>query len=243
MDLRKRLRPAKVRSAIRRRAFEWRLGRLRIEAGPPVIELGSAYGGWKIPEGAVGEGQVCYCIGSGGDITFDLELIRRYGAVVRAVDPVEAYGAAALEVARDEQRFSFRQAAVSTHDGPIRMQTHHEAGSESLSAAGLYDTDEWMEVDGRTIPSLMQEFGDDHVDLLKIDVEGIEYDLMPTLDLVGLGVRVFAVQLHHTGSVADAKRLVAGVERQGFRLVAQRPVVKLTFARMPAAPGSEGAGS
>jgi len=226
-----RLRPAKVRGAIRRRVFEWRLGRLRIEPGPAIVELGTAYGGWKIPVDAVSEGQICYCIGSGGDISFDLELIRRYGAVVRAVDPVAEYGTAALETAGGEPRFSFRQAAVTVTDGPIRMQTHHESDSQSLSAAGLYDTNDWVEVDGRTIPSLMREFGDDHIDLLKVDVEGIEYDLVPTLDLAGLGVRVFSIQLHHTGTVRDALGLIHGLERQGFRLVAQRPSVKLTFAR------------
>ena len=168
-----------------------------------------------------------------GDITFDLELIRRYGAVVRAVDPVAAYGAASLEAAAGEPRFSFRHAAVTTRDAPIRMQVHHEPGSQSLSAAGLYDSDEWVEVDGRTIPTLMREFGDDRVDLMKIDVEGIEYDLVPTLDLAALSVRVFAIQLHHTGTVRDATTLIRGLERQGFRLVAQKPPVRLTLARIP----------
>jgi FkbM family methyltransferase len=228
----RKLRPAKVRSALRRRWFEWRLGRLPIESGPPIVEFGSAYGGWRIPEGSVGPGDICYCVGAGGDITFDLELIRRCGAVVRAVDPVEAYEAAALEAAAGEPRFAFRRAALAVNDGPIRMQSHHEPDSRSLSAAGLYDTDEWTEVPGYTLASLMREFDDDHIDLLKVDVEGIEYRLMPTLDLPALGVRVFAIQLHHTGSVRDAMRLIDGLRRQGFRLVAQRPTVKLTFARL-----------
>lgn len=227
----RKLRPAKIRSAIRRRVFERRLARVPIEPGPPVVELGSAYGGWRIPDDAVGEGQICYCIGAGGDVSFDLELIRRYGAVVRAVDPVEAYAAAAVEQGAGEPRFSFRQAALTTRDGPVRMQTHHEPGSQSLSAAGLYDTDEWIEVDGRTLSSLMREFGDDHIDLLKLDVEGSEYELVPTLDLAGLGVKVFSIQLHHTGTAAQALGLIDDVRRQGYRLVAERPRLKLTFAR------------
>jgi len=229
----RKLRPAKVRRAVRRRAFEWRLGRLPIESGHQIVELGSAYGGWRIPDGSVGAGGICYCVGAGGDVSFDLELIRRYGAVVRTVDPVGAYEAQALEAAAGVSGFSFRRAAVTTADGPIRMQTHHEPGSRSLSAAGLYETDEWIEAVGRTIPSLMDEFGDDRIDLLKVDVEGIEYELVPTLDLVALGVSVFAIQLHHTGTVRDALGLVRGLGAQGFRLVAQRPAVKLTFARVP----------
>jgi hypothetical protein len=44
-------------------------------------------------------------------------------------------------------------------------------------------------------------------------------------------VRVFATQLHHTGSVRDAMRLIDGLRQQGFRPIAQRPVVKITFLR------------
>lgn len=231
-DLTSKLRPSKVRSALHRRVFEWRLGHVRIERDQPIVELGTDYGGWNIPVGSVGAGQICYCVGAGGDVSFDLELIRRYGATVRAVDPVKAYAEAALEDAAGEPRFTFRQAAVATHDGPIRMQTHHESGSRSLSAAGLYETDEWVEVDGRTIPSLMQEFGDDHIDLLKMDMEGSEYEVVPTLDLPALGVRVFGIELHHNGSFAQAQDLIDRVSRQGFRLVSHRPDNKLTFVRI-----------
>lgn len=205
--------------------------RLPVEPGPPIVELGSPYGGWRIPDGSVGEGDICYCVGAGGDISFDLELIHRYGAVVRAVDPVQAYGEAALRQAGGESRFSFRVVALATRDGAIRMQPHHERSSASLSAAGLYDTHEWAEVPGLTLTSLMREFGDDHIDLLKLDLEGLEYELVPTLDLVALGVRVFALQLHHTGSVRQATRMIERLQRQGFRLVAQRRAAKLAFAR------------
>jgi FkbM family methyltransferase len=205
--------------------------RLPIESGAPIVELGSPYGGWRIPDGALREGDVCYCIGAGGDVSFDLELIRRYGAIVRAVDPVQAYGDEALREAAGDPSFSFRVVALTTRDGPIRMQPHHERSSGSLSAAGLYDTDEWTEVPGLTLTSLMREFGDDHIDLLKLDVEGLEYELVPTFDLVGLGVRVFALQLHHTGSVGQAMRMIERLRGQGYRLVAQRRAAKLAFAR------------
>ena len=59
----RKLRPAKIRRALRRRRFEWRLARLPIEPGPQIVELGSAYGGWRIPDGSVHTGGVCYCIG------------------------------------------------------------------------------------------------------------------------------------------------------------------------------------
>ena len=72
MDIRK-LRPAKVRNAVRRRWFERRLEAIALTDAPEVVELGSAYGGWRIPAGLIEPTWLCYSVGVGGDISFDLE--------------------------------------------------------------------------------------------------------------------------------------------------------------------------
>jgi FkbM family methyltransferase len=225
------LHPAKVRKALRRRWFERRLEHNLPRRAPGVVELGSDYGGWLVPAGLLGRSWVCYCVGAGGDISFDLELIRKFDATVRAFDPVDAYVRSSLEQAGDEPRFSAHQAALATVDGPIRMQVTHDQQSRSVSAAHLYDTESFVELPGRTLQTLMAELGDDHVDLLKLDVEGAEYSLIPTLNLRSLGVKVFAVQLHHTGSVSDARALIRQLDEEGYEAVGCRPAVKLTFAR------------
>lgn len=227
----KKLRPAKVRNAIRRRWFEYRVPRTPMSPMPGVIELGSRYGGWLIPDGQVGPDWVCYCVGAGGDISFDLDLIHRYEATVRAIDPVPDYIESARRDAGDEPRFSAHQAAVATSDGPIRLQVTHDANSRSVSPAGLYESKTFIEAQGRTLPSLMAELGDERIDLLKLDIEGGEYELLRTLDLRALGVKIFATQLHHTGTVRDARALIARLRDQGYEAVACRSAVKLTFAR------------
>lgn len=223
------LRPAKVRSALRRRRFEF-----VYERTPPVrsdvhtIALGSSYGGWIIPD-VVEPDWVCYCVGAGGDVSFDLELIRRYGVSVRCFDPVSGYVESARREADGESRFSIVQAAIATTDGPIRMQVTHDEGSRSVSAAHLYDSENFIELPGRTLASLMDELHDERVDLLKLDIEGAEYELLAQLDLRRLGVKVFATQLHHTGTVREAKALIARLREAGYVAVARRSSVKLTF--------------
>ncbi len=226
-----KLRPTKVRRALARRYFERQLGDLPLTPGPPIVPLGSTPGGWELPDGVLRPGAICYCVGSGGDISFDIELIHRYGAIVRAVDPVPEYEQAALHEAAAEPNFSFRRAALAAFNGPVRMQVHHEAVSHSVSAAGLYDSHQWIEAEGRTLKSLMRDFGDERMDLLKVDVEGAEYELLPTLNLRSTGAKVFATQLHHVRSVRTARRLITMIEAQGFKLVGERYSVKLTFLR------------
>ena len=75
----------------------------------------------------------------------------------------------------------------------------------------------------------MAELGDDRIDLLKLDIEGGEYELLPALDLRALGVRIFATQLHHSGTVRQARALIAWLRESGYEPVGCRPAVKVTF--------------
>lgn len=227
-----KLRPHKVRNSARRRWFEHRLERTPLSHAPGVIELGSPYGGWLIPSGLIEPSWLCYSVGAGGDISFDLALIERYDTTVRAFDPVADYVQGAIAQAGGESRFSIHEAAIATSDGPLRVQVTHDPASQSVSAAHLYESAAFIELPGRTLRSLMDELGDDHIDLLKLDIEGAEYEVLPTIDLRKLGVKVFATQLHHNGSVRDARRLIAHLRDRGYEPVACRPAVKLTFARV-----------
>jgi FkbM family methyltransferase len=226
-----KLRPAKVRGALRRRWFEYRLARTRLRRLEGMVDLGSSYGGWLVPGDLIGPDWICYCVGAGGDISFDLELIHRYGARVRSFEPVAGYVERLQREAAGEPRFSVHQMAVATSDGPLRMQVTHDQKSQSVSPAGLYESESFVELEGRTLASVMAELGDERIDLLKLDIEGGEYELLPTVDLRALGVRVFSVQLHHTGSVRQARRLIEWLRESGYDAVGCRPAVKLTFVR------------
>jgi FkbM family methyltransferase len=228
---RSRLRPAKIRTALRRRWFEQRLERLSLRPFPAVQLGGEQYGGWALPDGLIEPSWLCYSVGAGGDISFDMDLIRRYGIRVRVFDPVSSYVLRAVEDAGGDPRLTVHEVAIATTDGPLRMQVTHDRGSASVSTAGLYDSDSYIEVAGRTLPSLKAELGDPDIDLLKLDVEGGEYELLANLDLRSLGVKVFTLQLHHTGTVSDVRRLIEGLASQGYDPVARHPVVKIAFAR------------
>ena len=224
------LRPGRLRRALRRRWFEWRMPRLPRVPVDGLADVGTPYGGYVLPIHNIGRDWLSYCVGTGADISFELELIHRWGARVRSFEAVPHFVEHLQSVVADEPKLTIEHAALAGSDGPLRMQVTHVPGSRSVSAAGLYDSDSYIEVPGRTLQSLMAEHGDSRLDLLKMDVEGLEYELLPTLDLMSLGVKVLCVQLHHTATVRHAKRLIALLETAGYELIACRPTVKLTFA-------------
>jgi FkbM family methyltransferase len=224
-----KLRPTKVRRAVRRRWFEHQLSRIPLRDRVSTAELGSDYGSWVVPTQLIQPGWTCYSVGAGGDVSFDLALAKDFGVVVRSFDAVLAYVESARAEGDGERNFTAHQAAIMPRDGPVRMQVTHDPNSQSVSAAALYESASFVTLSGRSIASLMAEFDDDHVDILKVDVEGSEYDLLPALNLAELGVRIFAVQLHHTGSVRQARGLVDRIRNEGYEPVACSHPVKLTF--------------
>jgi FkbM family methyltransferase len=225
-----KLRPAKVRSALARRRFEYAMSRIPVTGHGQPTDVGTPYGGWLLPVGVIEPGWCCYTVGVGGDVSFDRALLERFGAsTVRAFEPVQSFVDRALAQLGGDGRFTADAVAIAAADGPIRMQATHDPTSSSVSPAGLYDTQAYSEMAGRSIPSLMAQYGDDTLDLLKLDIEGGEYELLPQLDLGALGIKVFAVQLHHNRSVRDAKALVARLRDQGYEAIGVRAVVKVTF--------------
>jgi FkbM family methyltransferase len=226
----KLLRPAKISNAMRRRVFERRMAAIEVAPYEPMIYLGTEYGGWWVPDDLISAEWTCYSVGAGSDVSFDMELIARYGARVRAFDPFSTFREMAEAEAGGDPRYSFHEVAIAASDGPVEMFGRQDEQHGSVSAVNLYGVETAFTRPGRSIASLMEEFGDDRVDLLKVDVEGSEYELVPTIDLDGAATRVFCVQVHHNRSARHAHRLFDGLRGHGFDLVG-REGTKFTFVR------------
>lgn len=225
------LRPRKVRNALRRRWFEAWMRRVVVTPDSSLLHLGTDYGGWHVPDDLIDDTWTCYCVGAGSDVSFDLALIERYGARVRCFDPYAVFQRQAEQLAGDDPRFSFHLAAIAPQDGPLTMYGRQDLEQGAVSAANLYRVDTAFERPGRSLPSIMRELGDERIDLLKLDVEGIEYDVLGRLDLAELGVRVLCVELHHTASVSEARHLLVRLGAGGLTVVHRKAPTNFTLVR------------
>ena len=59
----------------------------RIKRVAGLVRIGSDYGGWIVPTSLLSRDSVCYCVGVGEDISFDLGLIRQFRCQIYAFDP------------------------------------------------------------------------------------------------------------------------------------------------------------
>jgi len=212
----------------------------RLEPAPPLVRLGSDYGGWVVPAGLVGTSWICYCAGAGLDVSFELGLIASCGCRVWSFDPAEESRRYVERLAATNELLNFRQLALWWTDAGVRMYRAADESHCSLSAANLQGSERWLEAPGRSLESLMEELGHERVDLLKADLEGSEYEVLDPETIADAGVRVLCFELHATTPAKKALAFLDGFRDAGFRPL-HRELERFTLVREPLpAPAAAG---
>ena len=190
---------------------------LPLVAYSKLVRLGSAYGGWTIPTNFLRSDSICYSGGVGTDVSFDLELIRRYGCTVHAFDPTPS-SVDYVRTAGLPAGFRFFPYALCRLDGE---QTFHfynaRDGSYSMNLSRSGDS---FVAQCRSVKSLMQEFGHARLDLLKLDIEGGEYEVIDSLLADEINVSVLCVEFHRTPFIRRMVQSARRLQEGGFVPVA-----------------------
>lgn len=94
--------------------------------------------------------------------------------------------------------------ALSDHDGmgKLDISTSHDAYTLAENPKGAYE-----ECPVRTLPSLVKEIGIEHIDILKMDIEGGEYRVFshePTFEFIKNSVSFLFIEHHFVDSEHNA---------------------------------------
>ena len=192
---------------VRHRFLKWTERKLNIpvESLVPVERIGSAYGGWIIPENWLGSDAICYLVGAGEDISFDLGVADQYHCPVHIFDPTprsvthfeglirnlkqgvltrcstSATGFYPEYPASLADRLHFHPYGIWNEDTSLRFFAPKNESNVSHSLVNLQQSDRFIEVPVRRLSGVMQELGHTKIDLLKIDIEGAEYQVIQSL--------------------------------------------------------------
>lgn len=188
----------------------------------PAVRLGSEYGGWHVPASGVTRDAVVYCGGLGEDATFDLELIARYGCHVWAFDPTPR--AIAYSESIKDERFHFLSIGLWSTDGPQWFFPPRDETHVSHSIANIQGTPHSsFEASCRSLPSLMRELGHDRIDLLKLDIEGAEYEVLRPVLRGEITPKILAVEFHpvSVSGLRETLLLMKTLRRRGYGVLAR----------------------
>lgn len=172
-------------------------------------KLGSEYGGWYVPPSLIEPDWVCYCAGVGEDITFDLELVSRFECEVHAFDPTPR-AIAHVDRLVTAAQFHFHPVGVWCREETLRFYAPHNPASVSHSVKKLRHSNEYFEARCWSVPQLMEQLGNDAIDLLKLDIEGAEVEVIANILDEGIRPKVICVEFDQLVGLAKSVRRLLG---------------------------------
>ncbi len=181
---------------------------LRPDPALRLVRIGTEYGGrWCCLE-LLGPGRAAVCCGAGEDVSFDVALNARWGMRVICVDPTPraiAHVSSLLDAERHGRPmpieagplsydlagfrasdFVFIPHAVWSMDGTLELFAPRDPAHVSYSAVNLQQTSETIRVPAKTIATILRESGVSRVSLLKLDIEGAEYEVLRSMLAAGI---------------------------------------------------------
>lgn len=186
-----------------------------------TLRLGSGYGGWDILPDELPPGAVVYAFGVGEDASFDVALIERFEVTVHAFDPTPR----SIEwVARQgfPERFVMHPYGVAAFDGDVAFHPPENPAHVSHTLLERPATQaQAITVPVKRLGSILRELGHARVDLLKLDIEGAEYEVLEDMARDGIRPRLLLVEFHHRFpgvGVRRTKAAIAALRAQGYRL-------------------------
>jgi FkbM family methyltransferase len=166
----------------------------RADTDIPKVTIGSSYGSHTIPAASLNARSVVYSFGIGTDISFDNGLIELAGCNIHAFDPTPRSIAWISQQDADENLI-FHGFGLAEKDGSIAFQQPGQASHVSYSRAIGAKGAQPLPV--KRLGTIMRELGHDHVDLLKLDIEGFEYAVIEDMLANEIHPGCIAVEFHH----------------------------------------------
>jgi FkbM family methyltransferase len=190
-----------------------------------TLGLGGDGAEWTVCPDAISPNSVIYSAGVGEEISFDLEMIRRFGAIVHAFDPtpraIEWIKARSLP-----EKFVFHPYGVAAKDGVRKFNPPTNPHHVSHSILNRDSPLPAIELPVYRLSAILLMLGHTKIDLLKMDIEGAEYEVIDDLVDSGISVRQLLVEFHHRWpqvGLDKTRQALKKLDEAGFKLFSVSP--------------------
>ena len=164
------------------------------------LTFGNRFADWTFCPDHLDECSVIYSFGVGEDISFDLELMEHFELHIHAFDP-SPRSIAWMGQQDLKEEFHFYPYGLAGSDGTVKFSEPSEPGIHSLkmtrSQHGRAAGENTMELPVKRLSTIMQELGHEAIDILKMDIEGAEYEVIEDIINAAVPVTQVLIEFHH----------------------------------------------
>jgi len=192
-------------------------------------DLGSAALGcnWTVCTRLLNSRSIVITAGVGRDVTFEHALSDRFGLNVFLLDPSPT-GIKTMKLQENRRpEFRFFPSALGRVSGNVRLAPPPNPKEGSWVHSNLTtasdSVDSYIDVPCESLLSICTKLGITEVDLLKMDIEGAEFEVIESLVSTKILIRQIAVEFHNSviGGVSrnSTAKAILALYRLGYRLV------------------------
>ena len=194
------------------------------------VWYGNTYGGFYLNPDLLNERSVVYSFGIGEDISFDRTVIKNHKCTVFGFDPTPK-SIKWIKSQKTPDKFHFYELGISDKNGVLDFylpkNTEHVSGS--LVAQGNKDISNNVSVQAKTLHAIMMELGHKHIDVLKMDIEGSEYDVIDNILLSNISITQILIEFHerfYDKGILKTRNTVSQLRKNGYEIFATSKSLK-----------------
>ncbi|MFT6908434.1 MAG: FkbM family methyltransferase [Oleiphilaceae bacterium] len=188
--------------------------------------FGSDVGGWNIVVNDLDSDSIVLSFGLGEDISFDLELIKSFNLTVHGFDPTPK-SIEWIESQKLDQHFILHKFGLADFNGMISFNPPENSNHVSHTLLNRPSTASFsIEVPVKNIHKTIDDLQLDRIDIMKMDIEGAEYGVIPDLKQLKIKPKQLLIEFHHRFpevGVNKTKNAVAELRAMGYRLFCISP--------------------
>jgi|SRR5215469_815004 len=191
-----------------------------VQAHCATVTLGNDNASWCICPTGLTQESVVYSFGVGTDISFDLEMIRQFGVHVQAFDPTPR-SIVWVRCQALPEKFVFHEYGIGDRDGKAVFYPPENPSFVSYSIFSRGSSETTVEAPVYRLTTIMKILGQERIDVLKMDIEGAEYNVLSDLLASGVSVRQLLVEFHHGWKdvgLQRTKEAIRSLNRAGYRI-------------------------
>ena len=134
-------------------------------------------GNYKIFSKNISENSIIYSCGIAEEISFDETLSKKFGCNIFMFDPTKQ--SLKFMNSINNSKLKYFNIGIWKFDGNVKFYQHNQ--NINLSATNLFHSNKYFSLPCRSIESLMKEFNQTSIDILKMDIEGASFEILNDL--------------------------------------------------------------
>ena len=184
------------------------------------IKFGNKNAEWTISPNNINDNSIVYSFGVGNDISFDLAIIKNYGVKLYAFDPTPK-SAIWLEKQSLPINFIFSKIGLASYDGIAEFTLPENPEHVSATMLGKTSSQGIFKADVKKLKTIMAELGHTRIDILKMDIEGAEYDVIQDIIESRLEINQILIEFHHrfdNVGINKSKTAIEQLKKSGYKI-------------------------